>query len=335
MTTGGPDDATSRSTLYAVPRLHQRRLGLRERRRRRDRAGRPAADRRRAAAVPASGSGRCEPRADAASGSAGCSATTACWSSSLCRARCRRCGSSVSSFKTGRPGLLRLGGLIPDPLPLQGYEDAFGRFNLARLPAEHGALRRRRIGSARSSPRCSPPTRWRAIDFLGRNALVASFSLALAIPVVGLATPEFFVMRELGLFDCRVGFVVFYSALLLPAVVRDPAGVPREPAERARGGGPHRRRQLLHDRPADRDPAVAAGARHRRGDRVRGIWNEFFFANLLSASSETQNAQVALSSFSSQFGNFNASAMLARDDGRDARPDHRRSCCCSARSSRG
>jgi raffinose/stachyose/melibiose transport system permease protein len=40
------------------------------------------------------------------------------------------------------------------------------------------------------------------------------------------------------------------------------------------------------------------------------IWNEFYFANLLSASSGTQNAQVALASFRSQF-NFNVTAMLA------------------------
>jgi raffinose/stachyose/melibiose transport system permease protein len=41
-----------------------------------------------------------------------------------------------------------------------------------------------------------------------------------------------------------------------------------------------------------------------------GIWNEFFFANLLTASSGTQNVQLALASFHSQF-NFNVTAMLA------------------------
>ena len=41
-----------------------------------------------------------------------------------------------------------------------------------------------------------------------------------------------------------------------------------------------------------------------------GIWNEFFFANLLTSSSENQNAQLALASFRSQF-SFNVSAMLA------------------------
>ena len=56
----------------------------------------------------------------------------------------------------------------------------------------------------------------------------------------------------------------------------------------------------------------------RRGRRSRpvavivfvGIWNEFFFANLLTSSSENQNAQLALASFRSQF-SFNVSAMLA------------------------
>ena len=53
-------------------------------------------------------------------------------------------------------------------------------------------------------------------DFPGRGVLVASFSLALAIPVLGLSTPEFFITRELGLFDSKLGFVIFYSGLFFP-----------------------------------------------------------------------------------------------------------------------
>lgn len=41
-----------------------------------------------------------------------------------------------------------------------------------------------------------------------------------------------------------------------------------------------------------------------------GIWNEFFFANLLTASVDHQNVQLALASFRSQFG-FNVSGALA------------------------
>ncbi len=36
------------------------------------------------------------------------------------------------------------------------------------------------------------------------------------MPVVGLATPEFFIVRELGLFDTKLGLILFYSALFFP-----------------------------------------------------------------------------------------------------------------------
>jgi raffinose/stachyose/melibiose transport system permease protein len=40
------------------------------------------------------------------------------------------------------------------------------------------------------------------------------------------------------------------------------------------------------------------------------IWNEFFFANLLTVSSENHNVQLALAGFKSQFG-FNITGALA------------------------
>ena len=40
------------------------------------------------------------------------------------------------------------------------------------------------------------------------------------------------------------------------------------------------------------------------------IWNDFFFANLLTASQENQNVQLALAAFKSQF-RFNITGALA------------------------
>jgi raffinose/stachyose/melibiose transport system permease protein len=214
----------------------------------------------------------------------------------------------VSSFKTG--GQIFSGsGLIPDPFTLQGYKDAFGQVSLGgyllntAIYAVGGSL-----GALVTALLAAYPMA--RYDFLGRNTLVASFSLALAIPVVGLATPEFFVVRELGLFDTHLGFVIFYSALFFPlsfVILRAfLISLPRELEEAAIVDGAGyfaiiRRIVLPLARPALATVAVIVFV---------GIWNEFFFANLLSASSETQNAQVALSSFRSQF-NFNVSAMLA------------------------
>jgi ABC-type glycerol-3-phosphate transport system permease component len=214
----------------------------------------------------------------------------------------------VSSFKTGAQ-IFSGSGLIPRPFTLQGYKDAFGQVHLARyllntaLYAVCGSL-----GSLVTALLAAYPMA--RYHFPGRNTLVASFSLALAIPVVGLATPEFFVVRKLGLFDSQIGFVIFYSALFFPlafVILRAfLVSLPPELEEAAIVDGAGyftiiRRIVVPLMRPALATAAVIVFV---------GIWNEFYFANLLSASSTTQNAQIALASFRSQF-NFNVSAMLA------------------------
>jgi ABC-type glycerol-3-phosphate transport system permease component len=214
----------------------------------------------------------------------------------------------VSSFKTGAQ-IFSGSGLIPRPFTLQGYADAFGQVHLARyllntaLYAVCGSL-----GSLVTALLAAYPMA--RYHFPGRNTLVASFSLALAIPVVGLATPEFFVVRKLGLFDSQVGFVIFYSALFFPlafVILRAfLVSLPPELEEAAIVDGAGyftiiRKIVVPLMRPALATAAVIVFV---------GIWNEFYFANLLSASSTTQNAQIALASFRSQF-NFNVSAMLA------------------------
>lgn len=214
----------------------------------------------------------------------------------------------LSSLKTG--GQIFSGsGLLPKPFTLQGYEDAFGQIELGHyllntgIYAVGGSLGALIAGLLAAYPMAR-------YDFFGRNAMVAMFSLALAIPVVGLASPEFFVMRQLGLFDSKLGFVIFYAALFFPlafVILRAfLVSLPPELEEAAIVDGAGyftivTRIVLPLARPALATVAVIVFV---------GIWNEFFFANLLSASSETQNAQVALSSFRSQF-NFNVSAMLA------------------------
>jgi ABC-type glycerol-3-phosphate transport system permease component len=214
----------------------------------------------------------------------------------------------ISSFKTGAQ-VFSGSGLIPRPFTLQGYSDAFGQVHLARyllntaLYAVCGSLGALVTGLLAAYPMAR-------YHFPGRNALVASFSLALAIPVVGLATPEFFVVRKLGLFDSQIGFVIFYSALFFPlafVILRAflvSLPVELEEAAIVDGAGYFtiiRKIVVPLTRPALATAAVIVFV---------GIWNEFYFANLLSASSATQNAQIALASFRSQF-NFNVSAMLA------------------------
>lgn len=214
----------------------------------------------------------------------------------------------LSSFKTG--GQIFSGsGLIPHPFTLQGYADAFGQVDLERnivntaLYALGGSLGALVTGLLAAYPMAR-------YNFRGRNTLAASFSLALAIPAVGLATPEFFVVRKLGLFDSQLGLVIFYSALFFPlafVILRAfLVSLPPELEEAAivDGAGYFTiicRIVVPVSRPALATVVVIVFV---------GIWNEFFFANLLTVSSNTQNVQLALATFHSQF-NFNVSAMLA------------------------
>ncbi len=214
----------------------------------------------------------------------------------------------MSSFKTS--GQIFSGtGLLPDPWSLQGYADAFSQARLHEylfntfLYAVCGTL-----GSVTAALLAAYPLA--RYHFFGRNAMVAGFSLALAIPVVGIAIPEFFVVRELGLYDSRIGMIVFYSALLFPltfVILRAfLANLPRELEEAALVDGAGyftiiRRIVIPLSRPALATVGVIAFV---------NLWNEYFFANLLTVSDETRSAQLALATLQSQF-SFNVAGALA------------------------
>ena len=214
----------------------------------------------------------------------------------------------LSSFKTGTQ-VFSGAGLLPHHWTLRGYGDAFSQVHLHRyllntlLYAGGGTLGSLVVALLAAYPLAR-------FEFVGRNGMVALFSLALAIPVVGMATPEFFVMRELGLYDSQLGLVVFYSALMFPlafVILRAfLVNVPSEIEEAALIDGAGyfavlRKIVVPLSRPALATVAVISFV---------SIWNEFFFANLFTASVDHQNAQLALAGFKSMFG-FNVSGMLA------------------------
>ncbi|SDE02140.1 carbohydrate ABC transporter permease [Glycomyces harbinensis] len=213
----------------------------------------------------------------------------------------------LSSFKTGTQ-IFSGEGVWPAPFTVQGFIDVFTQIRLHEYllntllyagPGSLGALTAAFLAAY-------PLARY---TFLGRNALVALFSLALALPLVGLATPVFFVVRELGMFDSRLGMVIFYSALQFPftfVVLRAfLVSTPPELEEAAMIDGAGYFTTLFRvvlplARPALATVAVVAFV---------NIWNEFFFANLLLISQENQNVQLALAGFKSQFG-FNVTAAV-------------------------
>ena len=214
----------------------------------------------------------------------------------------------VASFKTGGQ-VLSGGGLLPDPFTLDGYRAAFRDADIERyllntaLYATCGTL-----GAVTTALLAAYPTT--RYGFRGRNALIATFSLAMAIPVVGLATPEFFIVRELGLFDTRAGLILFYSALFFPlsfVILRAfLASLPPELEEAALLDGAGYATIVWRIVVPLVRPALATVAVI---DFVT-IWNEFFFANLLTASPDNQNVQLALATLRSQFG-FDVGGALA------------------------
>jgi len=214
----------------------------------------------------------------------------------------------LSSFKTG-PQIYSGKRFFPFPATFQGYIDAFTEIHLhtyvlnTLLYAGGGT-----IGAVAVAFLAAYPLARYA--FLGKNSLVAMFSLALAIPLVGLATPVFFVVRELGIFDSRIGLVIFYSALEFPfsfIVLRSfLLSLPPEIEEAALIDGAGyfttlRQIILPLSRPAIATVCVVSFVK---------IWNEFFFANLLTVTQSNQNVQLAMAGFKSQFG-FNITGAMA------------------------
>jgi ABC-type glycerol-3-phosphate transport system permease component len=214
----------------------------------------------------------------------------------------------LSSFKTTNQ-IFSATGFLPKPVTLQGYSDVFTEVHLDRyllntaIYSIGGTLGALTVGLLAAYPLAR-------FAFRGRNALVAVFSLALAIPVVGLATPEFFVMLKLGLLDSTLGLVIFYAALEFPlafVILRAfLISLPRDVEEAAIMDGAGyftmmRRVVLPLSRPALATVAVVSFVQ---------IWNEFFFANLLLTSEQHQNVQLALASFRTAF-TFNAGGAMA------------------------
>jgi raffinose/stachyose/melibiose transport system permease protein len=214
----------------------------------------------------------------------------------------------VSSFKPGAQ-IYSGSSLSQHGFTLQGYRDSFAQIHLQNyllntlLYATCGTL-----GALSTALLAAyPVARFR---FPFRNSLAVAFGLALAVPVVGLATPEFFIVRTLGLFDTKFGLILFYSALFFPlsfVILRAfllslPIDV--EEAAMVEGAGYFtilRRIVVPLARPGLATVAVIV---------FIGIWNDFFFANLLTASPDNENVQLALAGFRSAFG-FNVTGALA------------------------
>jgi raffinose/stachyose/melibiose transport system permease protein len=107
------------------------------------------------------------------------------------------------------------GTVIPRELSLDGYETLFANANLVTafgntlLYATMGTF-----GALASGFLAAYPTV--RMSFPGRTGVVYLFSAALAVPILALLVPEYFVLSRLGLYDSKLGMIIFYSALFFP-----------------------------------------------------------------------------------------------------------------------
>jgi len=104
------------------------------------------------------------------------------------------------------------------PLLAGAVHDAAGSGEMQRARFEGsrvtGGVAGGTLGATTSGFLAAYPTA--RLRFPFRSLFTILFSVALAIPIIGLIIPEFFIMRDLGLFDSRIGLVIFYSAMFFP-----------------------------------------------------------------------------------------------------------------------
>ena len=206
----------------------------------------------------------------------------------------------LSSFKSQPQILAPHGSILPNPPTLSGYRDVFVEVHFARylvntaIYAVGGTL-----GALVAGLLAAYPTA--RLRFPFRGAFTIAFSVALAIPIIGLIVPEFFIMRDLGLLDTRVGLVIFYAAMFFPLsfVIQRAflASLPHEIEEAAivEGAGYFTILSRIIV-PLARPGLVTVGALV-----FIFIWNEFFFAQLLTISLNNFNIQLTLAQFVTTF----------------------------------
>ncbi|MEQ1933220.1 MAG: carbohydrate ABC transporter permease [Fimbriimonadaceae bacterium] len=201
------------------------------------------------------------------------------------------------------------GRVFPQRIDLTGYADLLADANLipsllnTLLYAVGGTLGALAVGLLAAYPSAR-------MTFPFRGTMTTLLSLTLAIPIIGLIVPEFYIALQLGLYNTRLGLLIFYVALFFPlAFVILRAYLVRIPAEieeaalidGARFFSILFRIILPLARPALVTVAVIV---------FISIWNEFLFALVLAPMPANGNVQTVLSTFKAQF-QFNVTAMLA------------------------
>ncbi len=206
----------------------------------------------------------------------------------------------LSSFKTQSQLLSPHGAILPQPATFEGYRNVFSQVHLQDyllntfIYAGGGTL-----GALSAGLLAAYPTA--RLRFPCRHWFTIAFSVALAVPIIGLIVPEYFIMLNQGLLDTKYGLARFYSAMFFPLsfVIQRAflVNIPYEVEEAAIVDGAGYLTILRYIViPIALPGLVTVGVLV-----FIFIWNEFFFAQLLTISLNNFNIQLALAQFVTTF----------------------------------
>lgn len=139
-------------------------------------------------------------------------------------------------------------------------------------------------------------------EFKGKNILFSLIGLAMLIPTSALIFPVYKLMNMIGLYDTKLGMVLVYMAISMPAVLFVLRSyyltIPKEMDEAARIDGAGFLKIYVTIMIPLAKPAMATAAILI----YMASWNDFLYNMMLSSGNEARTVSVALSQFLSMFG---------------------------------
>lgn len=147
-------------------------------------------------------------------------------------------------------------------------------------------------------------------DFRFKNTIILILSVSLLLPMTALLHPIYMVIKNIGLYDSKVGLILVYTALGLPTslfILRSYfLSISRYIEEAAYIDGAGFFRTFVQIVVPIAKPGFATAAVLQ----FLLAWNEFMFALVLTNGKQSRTLPLALSYFTSQF-SFNYTAMFA------------------------
>lgn len=214
----------------------------------------------------------------------------------------------LSSFKTNGE-ILDSALALPKQINFQGYVDAFKTsplldyyFNSIIVAVSGTLLNAFLVGMAAYV--------LARFNFKLKKLLFVMFSLSLLLPFTALILPTFMIVKQIGLYDSRIGLILVYMALGLPTtlyILRSYfLSIPKEIEEAAYIDGANFFKTYIKIIIPIAKPGFATAAVLQ----FLLCWNEFLYALVLTNSSKVRTVPLAINYFLSQF-SFDYRALFA------------------------